>query len=181
MPQNAPSRAASRRAAATLSSVVVVMTPVRSETSRLRGTKPSPAALMGQIEREGGMLRAIDSGWVHTQIAEAAWAYQQRVAAGTEVVVGVNRFVEEAPPLSFALHRHAEGFEAEQTAALKSLRETRDSARVRRALEELRSAAASTTNLLPVLVETVKTYATIGEMCGVLRELFGEYRAPQVY
>ncbi|MBI2200276.1 MAG: hypothetical protein HYU42_17020, partial [Candidatus Rokubacteria bacterium] len=91
-------------------------------------------ALMGQIEREGGMVRAIDSGWVHAQIAEAAWAYQQRVEAGTEVVVGVNRFVEEAPPPSFALHRHAEGFEAEQAAALKSLRETRDSARVRRAL-----------------------------------------------
>ena len=139
------------------------------------------AALMGQIEREGGMVRAIDSGWVHAQIAEAAWAYQQRVEAGAEVVVGVNRFVEPAPPPGFALHRHAEGFEAEQTAALKSLRETRDSARVRRALEELRSAAASTTNLLPVLVETVKTYATIGEMCGVLLELFGEYRAPQVY
>ena len=139
------------------------------------------AALMGQIEREGGMVRAIDSGWVHAQIAEAAWAYQQRVEAGTEVVVGVNRFVEEAPPPSFALHRHAEGFEAEQAAALKSLRETRDSARVRRALEELRSAAASATNLLPVLVEAVKTYATMGEICGVLREVFGEYRAPQVY
>ena len=139
------------------------------------------AALMGQIEREGGMVRAIDSGWVHTQIAEAAWALDEPVDSGTEVVVGVNRFVEETPPLSFALHRHAEGFEAEQTAALKSLRETRDSARVRRALEELRSAAASTTNVLPVLVETVKTYATMGEICGVLREVFGEYRAPQVY
>ena len=115
------------------------------------------------------------------QTVEAAWAQQQRVEAGPEVVVGVNRFVAPAAPPGFALHRHAEGFEAEQTAGPKSLRETRDSERVRRALAELRSAAASTENLLPVLVETVKTYATIGEMCGVLRELFGEYRAPQVY
>ena len=115
------------------------------------------------------------------QIVEAGWAQQQRVEAGAEVGVGVNRFVEPASPPGFALHRHAEGFEAEQPAAPKSLGETRDSERVRRALAELRSAAASTANLLPVLVETVKTYATIGEMCGVLRELFGEYRAPQVY
>ena len=151
---------------------------VESLTGDIEG---QASALIAQIEREGGMVRAIESGWVHAQIAEAAWAQQQRVEAGAEVVVGVNRFVEPAPPPGFALHRHAEGFEAEQTAALKSLRETRDSERVRRALEELRSAAASTTNLLPVLVETVKTYATIGEMCGVLRELFGEYRASQVY
>ncbi len=137
--------------------------------------------LMGQVEREGGMLRAIDSGWVHRQIVEEAWAYQQRVEAGAEVVVGVNRFVEEAPPPGFALHRHAERFEAEQAEALTALRETRDGGQVRRALGELRAAAAGGTNLLPVLVETVKTYATIGEICGVLREEFGEYRAPQVY
>ncbi len=123
-----------------------------------------------------GMRRAIIEN-----AAEEAWGYQQRVEAGAEVVVGVNRFVEEAPPPGFALHRHAERFEAEQAAALTALRETRDSARVRRALDDLRAAAAEGTNLMPVLVETVKTYATIGEICGVLREEFGEYRAPQVY
>ena len=137
-------------------------------------------ALIGEIERRGGMVPAIESGWVQQQIADAAWEHQRQIESGERALVGVNRFVE-AEPWRWEIHRHAEAVEAEQRAALAALRAERDGARVRRALGDLRAAAAGRTNLVDVLVDTVKTYATVGEICGVLREVFGEHRALQVY
>jgi methylmalonyl-CoA mutase N-terminal domain/subunit len=79
------------------------------------------------------------------------------------------------------IHRHLEDAEGEEIAALRRLRTERDARAVAAALGAVRLAACGTTNLMPALVEAVKVYATIGEICGVLREVFGEYRAPQVY
>jgi methylmalonyl-CoA mutase N-terminal domain/subunit len=137
-------------------------------------------ACIAEIERQGGMVKAIESGWAQRQIAEAAWEYQRAVESGSRVVVGVNRFVEGETP-HVRLHEHAERHEGEQAVALRRLRAARDPARVARALDLLRAAAEGETNLVPVLVDTVKTYATIGEIFGVLRDVFGEYRAPQVF
>jgi methylmalonyl-CoA mutase N-terminal domain/subunit len=137
-------------------------------------------ALMEEIERRGGMVSLIESGWVQQQIADAAWEHQRQIEGGERVMVGVNRFVENEP-WSWEIHRHLEEAETEQTAALATLRAERDGARVRRALADLRAAAASDANLVAVLVETVKTYATIGEICATLRDVFGEYRGIQVY
>jgi methylmalonyl-CoA mutase N-terminal domain/subunit len=137
-------------------------------------------ALIGEVERRGGMVPAIESGWVQQQIADAAWEHQRQIESGERALVGVNRFVEPEP-WRWEIHRHAEAVEAEQRAALAALRAGRDGARVGRALGDLRAAAAGRTNLVDVLVDTVKTYATVGEMCGVLREVFGEHRALQVY
>jgi methylmalonyl-CoA mutase, N-terminal domain len=137
-------------------------------------------ALIGEIESQGGMVKAIESGWAQRQIAEAAWEHQRAVESGQRVVVGVNRFVEGESP-HIRLHEHAERHEAEQAGALRRLRVERDQGRVARALAELRTAAQGDVPLVPVLVDTVKTYATMGEIFGVLREVFGEYRAPQVF
>jgi methylmalonyl-CoA mutase N-terminal domain/subunit len=137
-------------------------------------------ALMEEIERRGGMVAAIESGWAQQQIADAAWEHQRQIEAGERVVVGVNRFAEEEP-WSWEIHRHLEAVEAEQVEALAELRAERDEAAVKRALDALRAAAAAEANLVAVLVETVKTYATVGEICGALRDVFGEYRGPQVY
>jgi methylmalonyl-CoA mutase N-terminal domain/subunit len=150
---------------------------VESLTDRIEA---EATALIEEIERRGGMIPAIESGWAQQQIADAAWAQQRRIESGERVIVGVNRFVEEEP-WTGEIHRHSEEDEEEQGAALARLRAERDGARVRRALDDLRAAAAGDTNLVPVLVETVKTYATIGEICGVLRAVLGEYRAVQVY
>ena len=136
--------------------------------------------LIAEIESRGGIVRAIETGWVQQQIADAAWEYQRQVESGERVIVGVNRFVEQAPS-HVELHRHLEEVAEEQVAALRRLRHERDEARVTRALRDLGAAAASSVNLVPLLVEAVKAYATIGEICGVLREVFGEYRAEQVY
>ena len=103
------------------------------------------------------------------------------IEAGERVIVGVNRFVEEEP-LHVDIHRHVEAVAAEQTAALGALRaRARRPPRWPRALDALRAVAAGDGNVMPALVEAVKAYATIGEICGVLREVFGEYRAAPVY
>jgi len=150
---------------------------VESLTSQI---EDKAGALIAEIERQGGMIRAIESGWAQRQIADASWEQQRQIESGARVMVGVNRFVEQET-LRYELHRHAEHFAAEQAAALQALRAARDSGRVARALADLRAAAASDANLVPVLVETVKTYATMGEIFGVLREVFGEYQAVQVF
>jgi len=137
-------------------------------------------ALMGEIERQGGMTAAIESGWAQQQIADASWEHQRQIESGERVIVGVNRFVE-GEPWRVDIHRHVETVAAEQVAALRALRAQRDARRVAGALDALRAVAAGDGNVMPALVEAVTTYATIGEICGVLREVFGEYRAPQVY
>ena len=136
--------------------------------------------LVERIERQGGMLAAIESGWVQQQIADASWEHQRQVEAGERVIVGVNRFVEDER-WHVEIHRHLEAVAEERGEALRAVRRERDARGVARALDALRAAAAGDANLVPILVETVKTYATIGEICGVLREVFGEYRAVQVY
>jgi methylmalonyl-CoA mutase, N-terminal domain len=138
-------------------------------------------ALMADIERRGGMVAAIDSGWVGQQIADAAWEHQCHVERGDRVIVGVNRFAEEHARPVPEIHHHMEDVAEEQAQALATLRRERDGARVAAALAELRAAAEGRRNLVEVLVGTVKSYATIGEICGVLREVFGMYRAPQVF
>jgi methylmalonyl-CoA mutase, N-terminal domain len=136
--------------------------------------------LMEEIERRGGVIAAIESGWTQQQIADASYERQRQVEAGERVIVGVNRFVEEEPG-RVDIHRHVEAVAAEQAAALGALRAERDARQVACALDGLRAVAAGDGNVMPALVEAVKAYATIGEVCGTLRELFGEYRAAQVY
>jgi methylmalonyl-CoA mutase N-terminal domain/subunit len=137
-------------------------------------------ALMDEIERRGGVIAAIESGWTQQQIADASYERQRQVEAGERVIVGVNRFVEEEPG-HVDIHRHVEAVANEQAAALGALRAERDGGQVARALDGLRAVAAGDGNVMPALVEAVKAYATIGEICGTLREVFGEYRAAQVY
>jgi methylmalonyl-CoA mutase N-terminal domain/subunit len=137
-------------------------------------------ALIAEIESRGGMIRAIETGWVQRQIADAAWEHQRQVESGERAIVGVNRFVEPAPS-DVELHRHLEEVAEMQVAALRRLRREREDARVTRVLRDVRAAAAGSVNLMPLLVEAVKAYATIGEICGLLREVFGEYRAEPVY
>jgi methylmalonyl-CoA mutase, N-terminal domain len=137
-------------------------------------------ARIADIEGRGGMIKAIESGWVQQQIADAAYEHHRQVEAGEQIIVGVNRFQEEEPH-GVSIHRHLDEVAAEQAKALAALRAERDADRVAQALENLRIAARSEVNLMPVLVETVRTYATVGEICGVLRGVFGEYKAVQTY
>ena len=136
-------------------------------------------AIMDEVEAMGGAVAAIESGWMQNQIAEASWRHQQRVDEGDEVVVGVNDYREggEQPQTIFSVDRRLVD---EQLARLERHRRERDAEAVAGALAALKAACAGEANLLPPILEAVRAYATLGEICGAMREVFGEYRPPTV-
>lgn len=134
--------------------------------------------LIEQIDGMGGATAAIEQGWVQSQIADSAYAYQQRVEAGEQVVVGVNRFAD-AQAAAVPIFSPNETVSNEQAASLARLRAERDGAAVAAALDGLRQAAQGSENVLYPMREALKRLATVGEVCGVLRQVWGEYR-PEV-
>jgi methylmalonyl-CoA mutase N-terminal domain/subunit len=134
-------------------------------------------AYLDRIDELGGMLAAIDAGYVQREISEAAYREQRAVESGDRVVVGVNRFrqPEEQRP---ALLRVDPAVAARQRARLALVRAERDAGRVRTALGSLSEAAGGTANLVPAILECVRAYATVGEICDALRARWGAYRAP---
>jgi methylmalonyl-CoA mutase N-terminal domain/subunit len=135
-------------------------------------------ALIEQIDAMGGAVAAIEAGWMQGQIADAAYAYQQRVESGEQIVVGVNRFAD-AQSAAVPVFYPNEAVAREQAEALARIRAERDSAAVSAALDALRAAAQGSENVLYPMREALKNMATVGEVCGVLRDVWGEYR-PEV-
>ena len=132
---------------------------------------------MEQIDAMGGAVTAIESGWMQSEIANASWAYQQDVESGKEVVVGVNRYrgQDDDAKLIFRVDPH---LAAAQRERLATARRTRDPQAVAQSLAALRTAAEGTDNLMPPIMRAVKSYATLGEICGVMRDVFGDYKPP---
>ncbi|MBY8998180.1 MAG: methylmalonyl-CoA mutase family protein [Candidatus Thorarchaeota archaeon] len=132
-----------------------------------------------KIDDMGGASVAIERGFIQREIHDAAYQFQKSVDETKRIVVGVNKFtVEEEPQFDYL--RVNPKAEKEQLTELKKIRTKRDDNQVKHALKVLRDAAESDTNLMPSIIEAVKVYATLGEICGVLREIFGEYRAPDI-
>jgi methylmalonyl-CoA mutase N-terminal domain/subunit len=132
-------------------------------------------ALIAQIDAIGGMVDAIEEGFVQTEIQKAAYRYTREVEADRRIIVGVNRYqVREKPPEN--LLRIDRRVQDEQIASLRTVRAGRNGEAVSRALEALRAAAEGDTNLMPPILEAVREYATVGEICDVLRGVFGEYK-----
>ncbi|PWH13268.1 MAG: methylmalonyl-CoA mutase [Ardenticatenia bacterium] len=128
-----------------------------------------------RIDRMGGALGAIESGFIQREIQESAYRHQQAVESGECIVVGVNRFQVREERRLHTL-RIDESVQHAQVQRLKQLRAERDSSAVIRALQELEVAAAGGDNLMPYILQAVETYATLGEICAVLRRVFGEHR-----
>ena len=127
----------------------------------------------------GGMLRAIESGFVQGEIQKAAYEFQRAVEKKDQIVVGVNDFIaplEENAARTIPILRIDAEIERSQIARLNALRARRDSARVQSAITELQRRAATTENLLPAILAAVEAYATVGEISDALRRLFGEYQ-----
>jgi methylmalonyl-CoA mutase, N-terminal domain len=131
-------------------------------------------AYFEQIDRMGGMVDAIERGFPQKEIAESSYRFQQAVERKEKVIVGVNDFVQENDPPIEILYIDDTASET-QLAKLEALRRTRDNGRVQRALDRLRSAAATPENLMPPILDAVRAYATLGEMCDALRDAWGEY------
>ncbi len=127
------------------------------------------------IEARGGILAGIEHGWARADIAESAFAYQRQLEKGERTVVGVNRFAEETR-VPIALHRPSHQAVQEQIGRLGTLRRERDNGQVTRTLKRLEEEARGTANLMYPILEAVRAYATVGEICAVLRQVFGEYR-----
>ena len=126
------------------------------------------------IDGMGGMVEAIEQGFPQKEIAEASYRFQQAVERRQKIIVGVNDFVqedEEPLPILYIDETTA----TRQLARLGELRKTRDNDRVRRALDALRQTARGDGNTMYPLLEAVRAYATVGEMCDALREVWGEY------
>jgi len=130
---------------------------------------------LDKIDALGGMVRAIESGYVQREIQQAAYDYQKAIEAGERIVVGVNRFVDDSaasPPLL----RIDPEIEQAQVARLAQLRSRRDSNRAARLLGAIEATARADQNLLPPILDAVKAYATVGEISNTLRRVFGEYQ-----
>ncbi len=135
-------------------------------------------ALLDHIDDIGGAVQAIEDGFMQEQIMDTAYEYQQHVESGEQVVVGVNQFVSEEA-VEVPIFKPNEAVTQEQSASLARIRAERDQAAVDAALADLRRAAEGSANVLYPMREALKLRASIGEVCGVLRQVWGEYR-PEV-
>ena len=137
-------------------------------------------AYFEQIEERGGMVEAIRQNFPQGEIAEASFRYQSEVESRQRLIVGVNAHtVERDEPI--ALHRIDPELEPQQVERVRALRARRDAAAADRCLAELREAAGGTTNLMPVILRAAQADVTMGEMCDVLREVWGIWRETPVY
>jgi methylmalonyl-CoA mutase, N-terminal domain len=134
------------------------------------------AELIARIDELGGAVAAIEAGWVQQQIEECAFRWQREVEQGERVIVGVNRYVQHEPE-RIELHRLDPTIERAQRERAGALRAGRDAAAVEASIAEVRRVAESSANLLPALRTSLAMRATIGELCGALRELWGTYDA----
>jgi methylmalonyl-CoA mutase N-terminal domain/subunit len=130
---------------------------------------------IARIDALGGMLRAIETGYVQQEIQMSAYEYQRAIERGDQIVVGVNRFQSEQGPPIPTLRIDPE-FERSQVARLQALRARRDAAKSRAATEEVERRARESENLMPAILAAVEAYATVGEISDALRRAFGEYR-----
>jgi methylmalonyl-CoA mutase, N-terminal domain len=132
-----------------------------------------------KIEALGGMLRAIETGYVQREIQEAAYRYQRAIESQEEIVVGVNRFQVDVEPAVPVL-RIDPALEQAQIERVRALRARRDAQTTNAAFDKLEQAARTTENLLPLILECVESYATVGEISNRLRRVWGEYRETSV-
>jgi methylmalonyl-CoA mutase N-terminal domain/subunit len=132
-------------------------------------------AYLGKIDALGGMLKAIERGFVQQEIQNAAYEYQRAVDAGEAVVVGVNRFAQEQDK-TIPIQRIDEGLERQQIERVRALRAKRDEDCWEQAIAAIQDAAHSGDNLMPRILAAVEAYATVGEISDAMRREFGEYR-----
>jgi len=132
---------------------------------------------LDRIEDMGGAIAAIESGYVQREIQEASYAYQQAIDEGRKVIVGVNKFQQEneEPQIIFRVNPEAERAQHER---LTRIRKERDQKAVDAALARLDEVSRNGENLMYPIVDAVKAYASVGEICGVMRKVFGDYQPP---
>jgi methylmalonyl-CoA mutase N-terminal domain/subunit len=138
-------------------------------------------AYFERIDALGGVIPAIEQGFFQREIADAAYRYQVSLDAGEKIIVGVNRFTDPGEEQTIPILQISPGVEQSQRKRLAELRANRSQGDVDRTLETLKQAARNGGNLMPPLLECVRAYATLGEMCDALAEVFGVYEEQAVF
>jgi methylmalonyl-CoA mutase N-terminal domain/subunit len=138
-------------------------------------------SLLREILDRGGMVHSIEDGFIQRQIADTSAAFQQALEAKEEHVVGVNVHVDEESALPFEAFQLDPDLAERQIRRTQGVRRSRGQAEVGRSLKEIRQAAISGDNVMPAVVRAIRAQATVGEMCDVLREVYGGFRAPVIF
>ena len=133
-------------------------------------------AYLGKIDDMGGMLKAIERGYIQREIQESAFLFQKMVESKQQIIVGLNEYAGPPEKTGFRLHSVGRKIEKAQVQALKRLRRTRSGPAVKKSLEALRRAAGSSENLMPRIISAVQAEATLGEISDVLRDVYGIYQ-----
>ena len=137
---------------------------------------------MAEIDAYGGMLKAVEDGYVQRKVARQEYEFQKGLEKGDYVKVGVNKYViDEEDEQAVELHEYDEAGAAAKIAGLRELRRSRDGRAVVRCLKELEETARKGGNVMPPLVECCRNYATVGEMAGVFKEIYGEFKEPSIF
>ena len=136
--------------------------------------------LLDKIEQKGGAMKCIEEGFQQRMLADNAYKYQRSVDDGERIVVGVNRFTDGKPiePAKFTV---SDEVRIKQTEKLNKLKAARDNERVKRALSEVERAARADENLGDYMIEAVSAYATLGEICEVLKGVYGKYTPMRIF
>ena len=139
---------------------------------------------MAEIDRIGGMKRAVETGYVQRKVAQQAYEWQKGLERGEYIKIGLNKYTDPGPlgeEGEVELHKYDPRTAEEQIKALKEVKRTRDNREVLKRLKALEAAARQGKNVMPYLVEAVKAYATVGEMTKVFKEVFGEFQEPSIF
>ncbi len=136
---------------------------------------------MARVDQWGGMVAAVESGEVQRLVSRQAYEWERELQKGERVKVGVNKYTEEGEEAEVELHEYSMDTADKQIAALEEVRRSRSAAEVKRTLATLEAAARAGDNVMPSLVECCLAYASVGEMAGVLRQVFGEMDEPKIF
>ena len=137
---------------------------------------------MKQIQEIGGMVHAVATGFIQRKVARQAYEYEKGLQKGEYIKVGVNKYADEVEDQTdVELHEYNEQWVEQQISNLKELRRTRDNREVSRTLKDLEQGTRAGKNVMPLLVDCCRAYATVGEMAGVFRDLFGEWQEPSIF
>jgi methylmalonyl-CoA mutase, N-terminal domain len=143
------------------------------------GIEKEVRGYLDKIAALGGAVHCIESGYYQRELSEAAYRYQRQIETKDRIIVGLNNFQSEKPG-EIPVFKGNPEMEARQIERLQALRRDRDNTAVKKSLADVADAARAKQNLLPVLIECVKTYATVGEICEALRAVYGVYESSQV-
>jgi methylmalonyl-CoA mutase N-terminal domain/subunit len=127
-----------------------------------------------KIDAMGGSVNAIEEGYIQEEIARASYEFQKEVEKAERIIVGVNKFIEKEPPFD-KVFKIDDSIRMLQTNKINALKASRDNQKVAETLARLENAAKGTENLMPIIIEAVEEYATLGEIANTLRKVFGEY------